>query len=285
MTSATAPPATPPRKRWTPTSSRWGSTLHPLGEPLVQAGEVTQLLGRIVWSAIRHPVGYWGDLRDQMFETLKLCWIPVVVANAVFGFGAPGLQGANIYILFGIPERLGSFFMMASVREFAPWINAMVVAGVMGTAMTADLGARRIRDEIDAMEVLGVDPIRTLVLPRVFAIAIMTALLDIIAFFCGIFGGYGAALVFGASSPAFWSNFFANATTPDLWGSVGKSFVFGLLIGIICAYKGINVKGGPIGVGKAVNVAVVSAFVAIWVMNYVYTALLLGLNPEMQVFK
>lgn len=81
-------------------------------------------------------------------------------------FSAPGLTGGAIFYTFGIPYRLGAFFEFASVREFAPFINGMVVAGVVGTAITADLGARRIRDEIDAMEVLGVDPMRTLVLPR-----------------------------------------------------------------------------------------------------------------------
>lgn len=254
--------------------------------PFVQAGEMATLFGQIFWSAIRHPIGYWGEVRDQMFDTLKLCWVPIVVSTTAFGFGAPGLQGGNIYILFGIPDRLGSFFLMASVREFAPWINAMVVAGVMGTAMTADLGARRIREEIDAMQVLGVDPIRTLVLPRVLAITVMTGVLDVIALVSGVFGGFLASVpVLGANAAAYVHNFWANATTTDIWGSVGKSIVFGALIGTVCCYKGLNVKGGPIGVGKAVNVGVVTAFVAIWVFNYVYTTLLLGLNPDMQVFK
>lgn len=272
------------------TKTRRSQNLARLGEltkrPFLQVGEMTQLFGQVTWSAVRHPIGYWAEVREQMYETLKLCWLPIVVSCSAFGLGAPGLQGGNIYMLFGIPDRLGSFFLMASVREFAPWINAMVIAGVMGTAMTADLGARRIREEIDAMQVLGVDPIRTLVLPRIVSITVMTGFLDLVALLCGIFGGYLSAVpVLGANNAAFVNNFFANATTPDIWGSVGKSFIFGCLIGVVCCYKGLHVKGGPIGVGKAVNVGVVTAFVAIWVFNYVYTALLLGLNPEMQVFK
>jgi len=101
-----------------------------------------ELLIAVLKSAVTNPLGYWGDVREQMFDTLKLCWLPMIISCTAFGFGAPGLQGGNIFLLFGIPERLGSFFLMASVREFAPWINAMVVAGVMGTAITADLGAR-----------------------------------------------------------------------------------------------------------------------------------------------
>ena len=252
---------------------------------LVEAGEMVQLLLRVLRSAVLHPVGYWGDVRDQMFGVLKLCWIPMIVSTFAFGLGAPGLQGGNIYLLFGIPERLGSFFIMASVREFAPWINAMVVAGVVGTAMTADLGARRIREEIDAMEVLGVDPVRTLVLPRIIAITVMTGLLDLVALTFGIFGGYAAALMLDANSGAYFDNFFANATTPDIAGSVIKTTIFGLIIGVVCSYKGLTAKGGPIGVGRAVNQAVVIAFAAIWVVNWVYTTLLLGLFPDMQVYK
>jgi phospholipid/cholesterol/gamma-HCH transport system permease protein len=172
--------------------------------PLVQAGEMTRLLLQVLWMAVRHPLGYWGEVRDQMFDILKLCWIPMAVSCTAFGLGAPGLQGGNLFSLFGIPERLGSFFVMASVREFAPWVNAMVVAGVVGTAITADIGARRIREEIDAMEVLGVDPIRTLVLPRVVALFFMTGLLDLAAILFGLLGGYIAAVpILGANPAAF----------------------------------------------------------------------------------
>lgn len=258
----------------------------PLRSPLVQAGEMVMLLWAVLHSAVRHPRGYWGDVRDQMYDVLKLCWIPMVISTTAFGLGAPGLQGGNLYSLFGIPERLGSFFLMASVREFAPWINAMVVAGVVGTAITADLGARRIREEIDALEVLGFDPVRMLVLPRVIAVTLMTGLLDLVALTFGVVGGYIAAVpILGASSGAFLANFFANATVTDLWGSVVKTTLFGLIIGIVCSYKGLHAQGGPIGVGRAVNQAVVIAFAAIWAFNFVFTTILLGLNPEMQVFK
>lgn len=253
---------------------------------LEQAGEMCELMVRVLASAVRHPLGYWAEVRDQMFLILKLCWFPMVISTTAFGLGAPGLQGGNLFSLFGMPERLGSFFIMASVREFAPWINAMVVAGVMGTAITADLGARRIREEIDAMEVLGVDPIRTLVLPRVLALMIMTGLLDMLALAFGVLGGYIAAVpLLGANSASFFSSFFANATTTDIWGSVLKTSLFGLLVGVVCCYKGLRVAGGPIGVGRAVNQAVVIAFAAIWIFNAVFTAIMLGLNPDMQVYK
>lgn len=253
--------------------------------PLQQAGEMFQLLIEVVRSGVTSPRGYWGDVREQMFEILKLCWLPMIVSCTAFGMGAPGLQGGNIFLLFGIPERLGSFFLMASVREFAPWINAMVVAGVMGTAITADLGARRIREEFDAMEVLGVDPVRTIILPRVIALTIMTGLMDIIALCFGVLGGLLAAFELDANPSAYFNNFWNNATTTDMWCSVTKTALFGLIIGVVCCYKGYRAEGGPIGVGRAVNQAVVIAFAGIWMFNFAFTTLMLGLNPDMQVYR
>lgn len=268
-----------------PASPRSRGLAQAAAGPLRQAGEMFELMVAVVKSAVTQPFGYWGDVREQMFETLKLCWLPMIVSTAAFGFGAPGLQGGNIFLLFGIPERLGSFFLMASVREFAPWINAMVVAGVMGTAITADLGARRIREEFDAMEVLGVDPVRTIILPRVVALTIMTGLMDVVALCFGVFGGWAAATELNANTSAYFGNFWNNATTTDMWCSVAKTALFGLIIGVVCCYKGYRAEGGPIGVGRAVNQAVVIAFAGIWMFNFAFTTLMLGLNPDMQVYR
>jgi phospholipid/cholesterol/gamma-HCH transport system permease protein len=281
-------PAAPPPDVFEPEPEviRFPNPIKPLGRGLSQTGEMLWLFLLVAREAVVRPRGYWGDVRDQMYSILRLCWVPMIISTFAFGFGAPGLQALNFFAIFGIPERLGSFFIMASVREFAPWINAMVVAGVVGTAITADLGARRIREEIDAMEVLGVDPVRTLILPRVVALFFMTGLLDIVALVFGTMGGFVAAVAVGNATPAaFIDNFFDNATLPDLWGSVLKTALFGLIVGVVCCYKGFRAEGGPAGVGRAVNQAVVIAFAGIWIFNYVFTTILLGLNPGMQVFK
>lgn len=256
-----------------------------LARCLAQAGEMVTLFGQVARSVAARPVGFWGDTLGLMVQILRRCWLPMVISTTAFGFGAPGLQAANFFILFGIPERLGSFFIMASVREFAPWINAMVVAGVVGSAITADLGARRIREEFDAMEVLGVDPVRSVIVPRIVAVTLMTGLMDIVALTFGVLGGWLAALWMGASSAAFYANFWANSTPTDLWGGVTKTFLFGLIIAVVCCYKGYRAEGGPAGVGRAVNQAVVIAFAMIYATNYVFTALLLGLNPYIQVYR
>ena len=93
-------------------------------------GEMTRLTGQVIAMAVRGPYDYWGESKEIMFQALKQCWVPMAVSCVFFGLGAPGLQGGNIYRLFGMPERLGSFFIMASVREFAPHVSDISVTWI-----------------------------------------------------------------------------------------------------------------------------------------------------------
>src|SRR5205814_9449637 len=95
------------------------------------------------------------------------------------GCGAPGVQAGNFVVLFGAIDRLGGSFVLAAVGEFAPFVTAIILAGGAGTAITADLGARKVREEHDALQVLGVDPVKNLVVPRFLALMLITGLLDI----------------------------------------------------------------------------------------------------------
>lgn len=280
--SAGSLPGTRERRK-TLTPPRW---LGQAGEPLVTVGEIFRFGVRVFALAIRHPYGYWGATRDECYNALKLCWFPMAVATFAFGFGAPGLSGGALFHIFGIPSRLGSFFVFASIREFAPFIDGMVVAGVIGTSITADLGARKVREELDAMEVLGVDPIRTLIVPRVLSITFMTAIFDIMALIMGLVSGYLAAgPVFGANLPAYIASMYDLLNVPDVAGSITKAACFGLVIGVVSCYMGLNVKGGSIGVGRAVNQSVVISFAGVWVVNFIFTSMLLGLSPSLYVFK
>src|ERR671934_204535 len=137
-----------------------------------------------------------------------------------------------------------------SIREFGPSVTSIILAGVAGTAITADLGARKIREELDALQVLGVDPVKNLVVPRFLALMLVTGLFDIYALLFGIFGGILATLVNGAPLGPFWATFFTNASTTDLWGSVLKTTLFGAIIAIVCCYKGMTASGGAEGVGE-----------------------------------
>jgi phospholipid/cholesterol/gamma-HCH transport system permease protein len=159
-------------------------------------------------------------------------------------------------------------------------ITAIVLSGVGGTAITADLGARKIREELDALQVLGVDPVKNLVVPRFLALMLATGLFDIYAVLFGIFGGIATALVYGQPIGPFWSSFFSNANTVDLWGSVLKTTIYGAIIAIVCCYKGMTASGGAEGVGRAVNQAVVIALLGVFAFGFVFTSILLATHPQ-----
>src|SRR5215217_6066069 len=250
-----------------------------------QVGDMMILTSKTVISAIRPPYPYGGEFISQFLFALQLCWFPMMISMIAVSFGAPGLQAANFLSLFGALDRLGGFFVLASIREFAPLVTAVVVAGVAGTAITADLGARKIREELDALQVLGVDPVKNLVVPRFLALMLITGLFDIYALIFGIFAGVIATLTNGAPLGPFWATFFTNASTTDLWGSVLKCTLFGAIIAIVCCYKGMTASGGAEGVGRAVNQAVVIAFLGVFSFNYVFTQTLLATHPEIQVIR
>ena len=153
------------------------------------------LTGRTLVSAVRPPYPYGSEFVGQFLFAMRLCWFPLLISTIAFGYEAPGLQAANFLVLFGALDRLGGFFVLASIREFAPFVDAIVLAGVAGTAITADLGARKIREELDALQVLGVDPIKNLVVPRFLALMLVTGLFDIYALIFGVFGGILATVV------------------------------------------------------------------------------------------
>jgi phospholipid/cholesterol/gamma-HCH transport system permease protein len=250
-----------------------------------QVGDMMILTAKTVVSAIRPPYPYGGEFIGQFLFALQLCWFPMMISTLAFGFGAPGLQAANFLSLFGALDRLGGFFVLASIREFAPFVTAVVVAGVAGTAITADLGARKIREELDALQVLGVDPIKNLVVPRFLALMLITGLMDIYALIFGIVGGIAAEILYNEPLGGFFATLFSNASVTDLWGSVLKTTLFGAIIAIVCSYKGMTASGGAAGVGRAVNEAVVIAFMGVFAFNYVFTQTLLATHPELQTIR
>jgi phospholipid/cholesterol/gamma-HCH transport system permease protein len=252
---------------------------------LEEFGDMMILTARTISSALRPPYPYGGELVSQFLFTLRLVWFPLLISTVAICYGAPGLQAANFLTVFGALDRLGGFFVLAAIREIGPLITSIVVAGVAGTAITADLGARKVREELDALQVLGVDPVKNLVVPRFLALMVVTGLFDIYAVLFGLFGGLLAEIVSGQALGPFWNTLFANSSVTDLWGSVLKTTIFGAIIAIVCCYKGMSASGGAEGVGRAVNEAVVISFLGIGAFNYVFTQTLLATHPNILVIK
>src|SRR5829696_3665448 len=202
-------------------------TLLPARNTFEQVGNMMILTGKTLVAAVRPPHTYGTEFIGQFVFALQLCWFPMAVSMVAVSFGAPGLQAANFLSLLGSLDRLGGFFILASVREFAPLVSALIVAGVAGTAITADLGARKIREELDALQVLGVDPIKNLVVPRFLALMLITGLLDIYAILFGISGGLIGEVVYDQPLSGFFATLFNNASVTELWGSLLKCTCFG----------------------------------------------------------
>ena len=236
-------------------------------------------------SLARPPLSWRREYLIQSWAVLRRCLPAIAIATFAWGFSGPGLQAGNFLTLFGSIDRSGGFMVVAILREFGTFVTATTVAGVAGTMITAELGARRVRGELDALAVLGVDPVASLAAPRLLALTTVIAGLDLVALLCGVAGGFVASVgVLGGTPGAFFASFFANTTAIDLIASVVKVAIFGALIGVICCYYGLTASGGPEGVGRAVNRAVVACLVAIFFVNLVFTQWVLGAFPQTGVF-
>ena len=246
-----------------------------------EIGAMVILTRQTIVPALRPPYSYGPELVSQSVFAIRLCWFPMVLAGVAFTYGPAGIQAAGFLDLFGALDRLGGLFALTVIREFAPLVCAIVIAGVAGTAICADLGARKIREELDALRVLGVDPIKSLVVPRFVSLMALTGLFNIFALLFGTFGGVLVTLTHGAPLGPFFATYFNNATTPELAASLIKTTIFGAMIAIICCHKGMTASGGPEGVGRAVNQAVVLAFLGIGAVDYVFTQTLLATHPEL----
>jgi phospholipid/cholesterol/gamma-HCH transport system permease protein len=244
-------------------------------------GAMVLLFRRTLMAALTPPYNYGPELVDQFMFALG--WCPMILASLAFTYGPAGIEVGDFLNLLGALDRLGGLFVIIVMREFAPLVCAIVMAGVAGTAMTADLGARKIREEIDALVVLGVDPIKSLVVPRFLSLMLLTPLFSIYALLFGTLGGVLVTISNGAQVGPFFSTFFAQASTAEFEAMFLKSTLFGAMIAIVCCYEGLTASGGAEGVGRAVNHAVVIAFLGIGAIDYTFTQTLLATHPALNV--
>jgi len=216
---------------------------------------------------------------EQAWFITSVCLMPTILVSIPFG-AVISLQVGSLTGQLGAQSFAGATAVLATVREAAPIAAALLIAGAAGSAICSDLGARKIREEIDAMEVLGIDPLERLVAPRVVATVFVALMINGIVIGAGIGGGYFfTVIVQGGSAGAFLSSFTALASLPDLYISMVKAVIFGWLAAIIGAYKGLNAGGGPSGVGRAVNESVIIAFMLLFFMNAIITAIYFQVVP------
>ncbi|MDD5678140.1 MAG: ABC transporter permease [Kiritimatiellae bacterium] len=175
---------------------------------------------------------------------------------------------------YGQEVNIGLAVMVSMLREMGPFMTALILAASVGSAMAAELGTMTVSEEIAALEVMSISPVRFLVMPRLAAMMIMTPLLTFYACMLGVVGGaIVGATQLGVSVPAYLDNATRWAENKDLYVGLLKSFVFGIMITTICCYQGFATTEGAVGVGRATRRSVVVSFLSILVVGYIITRL------------
>src|SRR3954447_9754628 len=258
--------------------ARSGMVSVPGTAALVQIGRISTLAWEVLRALPRRPF--------QFREFIQQCWFFASVtimptALVAIPFGAViALQLGSLTQQIGAQSFTGAASALAIVQQASPLITALLVAGAGGSAVCADIGARKIREEIDALEVLGVSPVQRLIVPRVLAAMVVAVLLNGLVSVVGTMGGYFFNVIMQGGTPgAYLASFNALAQLPDLWISEIKAVLYGFVAGVIAAYRGLNPKAGPKGVGDAVNQAVVITFLLLFLLNLVLTTVYLQLVP------
>jgi phospholipid/cholesterol/gamma-HCH transport system permease protein len=200
--------------------------------------------------------------------------LPIVFLTALFTGIVLALQGAYQMQKMDARAYIANLVSLSMCRELGPVLTALVVAGRIGAAITAELGTMRVTEQIDALETLATNPIKYLIVPRFVAIMIMLPLLTVYADIIGIVGGYLVGVFkLGIGSRMYINMTFEPLLIKDFITGVVKSIFFAGLIGIISCYQGFATEGGAEGVGRATTFSVVLSFILIIAADCVFTAL------------
>jgi phospholipid/cholesterol/gamma-HCH transport system permease protein len=247
-------------------------------------GDVVDSVGGLVTFAVRTvralftPPFQTREFVEQAWFIASVSVLPTMLVSVPFG-AVIALQLGNLTRQLGAESFTGAASALATIREASPIVTALLLAGAAGTAICADLGSRTIREEIDALEVLGISTVQRLVVPRVLGCVAVALLLNGLVTVVGVVGGYVFnVLVQGGSPGAFVTSFRTLAHVQDLALAEFKAAVFGAVTAVVACYRGLTVSGGPRAVGDAVNQSVVIAFAALFVINFVITSASLQLG-------
>lgn len=239
-------------------------------------GELTLLFGAALRGSIRRPF-YWQEFLEQCRFILTANFVPLLLTGS--GFGAiVSLEAGHFFQASSSSWRLGGFTVMSNIREFSPVATGLMIAAVSGTAIVADLGARQVRSELEALSVMGLSNVLFIVVPRALALMLMTALYNFPMIVFTMVASYAVGvLVVGVNPGGFMASFFTQGTVVDVVGGELKCMVFGAIVAAICIYKGVSARGGAEGVAKAVHSSVIWSFIGIQAFEYLYTPTTLAL--------
>jgi phospholipid/cholesterol/gamma-HCH transport system permease protein len=252
--------------------------------PLRTAYEIVALTGAAFKRAVMHPREWFRPAIVEASTYFRRCMIPLLISNGIWLWGFGVILFGALALDLGVSDRQAGGVFIGFAREVSTWITMMILAGVAGSAMAADLGARKTREELDALAVLGVDKLRLLVVPRMVAMVFVAITLPLINHLETMAIEY--ALVPGhlhVSRAAFRASVWLDIYPLDFAAAAVKHIVMGVFIGAVACQKGLSSKGGAEGVGRAVNQTVVLSFLGIWIINSVFNTAYLTAFPSVIV--
>ena len=215
----------------------------------------------------------WRNIRlilPQMYDVGTKS-VPVVGVVGAFIGMVLAVEGYTQFKALGQENRMGSVINVSVIKQIGPVLAAVMLAGRVGGALTAELGTMNVTEQIDAMRVIGADPFRVLVIPRFLACVLLTPLLTIFSDFLGVVGGWLICVKnLGIPNDPYWRYSAMGVDNWQIFEGITKSIFFGGAIGLIGCYKGFTCGAGASGVGRACTESFVSSFMAIIILNFFF---------------
>jgi phospholipid/cholesterol/gamma-HCH transport system permease protein len=247
--------------------------MNPVSKFFYELQEISFLIWRVLVGIKRGP-RYLAEIIEQMDE-VGVGSLIIIILTGFFTGGVLVLQTYPTLAAYGAQTQVGQAVATTLVRELGPVLSALMVAGRVGSAISAELGSMVVSQQIDAMRALGTSPVRKLVTPRVIALIITLPLLTVASDIFGIIGGgiVGKQL-YGLDTTNYTSSVRNGIDIDDVIGGIIKPVVFGFIVGIISCYRGLNTTGGTAGVGKSTTNAVVTASICVIMSDFFLSKML-----------
>lgn len=221
-----------------------------------------------------------GEFVEQAAFMAGTAFVPTVLVTIPIGVTL-SIQFSLLAGQVGATSLSGAATGLVVIRQGAPLVASLLLAAAVGSAVCADLGSRTMREEIQAMEVMGVSPLRRMVVPRLAALILIGVLLTGVTSFVGYIAGYLFNVYLQNGTPgSFIATFASFATVGDLALALVKAIVFGAIVAVIACHKGLDTRGGPAGVANSVNAAVVESVLLLMIVNVVMSQLYVIVFPR-----
>jgi phospholipid/cholesterol/gamma-HCH transport system permease protein len=252
------------------------ATLEKLGagtlRRLEEVGQAARFVGRVAASLVR--LRWEGSQVVLQMARAGVDSVPLVLLTGLFSGMVLAYQTANQLLRLGGEAFVGGLIAVSMAREAAPVFAAVTVAGRVGAGFAAELGTMVVTEQVDALTVMGTDPLEYLVVPRALALLAMLPVLVMLANAVGSLGGYVVSVAMGVPGSVYVESVRRFLDLHDVVGGLVKSAAFGLLIALVACHKGLRASGGALGVGQATTGAVVAAIAGVLAANYFLDVLL-----------